>query len=229
MLFIMNHAQFEPANGRKRPPGSPPNGPRTRHWRRRRPSIRAPPLPARLAPLAETARDYARAADVAKHQPRLRRRLAPLLRLGAAAEPPCPAPGSASSRPLHRRLRLRRGRPEAVLGQHHRAAPLGAHVEFRPARPADGPQGPARRHRAGGDPPHPGPPARAEGGHPARGSPRHDRHPRSRRSPRPARSGDPPRSVSPAACAARKSSASIAAPRTASAAAGSNFSTTDCC
>src|SRR5208283_4568021 len=41
---------------------------------------------------------------------------------------PCPRipPGSW---PLHRRLRLRRVRPEAVLGQHHRAAVVGAHVE----------------------------------------------------------------------------------------------------
>ena len=62
VLFIVNHARFEPANARKRPPEARRSGLRTRHRRRRRPSIRRPPLPARLAPLAETARDYARAA-----------------------------------------------------------------------------------------------------------------------------------------------------------------------
>ena len=158
MLFIMNHARFEPANRRKRPPKALRTA--------RGPVIgaaagcRSAPSPARSPRAARRDRPRLRPRrDVAKHQPRLRRRLAPLCGLGAAAEPPRPAPGSASSRPLHRRLRLRRGRPEAVLGQHHRAAPLGAHVEFRPARPADGPQGPARRHRSRRDPPHPRPPA----------------------------------------------------------------------
>ena len=178
MLFIVSHARFrarkrdendpwEPAERPEDPPLAPP------------PAVDradggAGPLPSRLAPLAETARDYARAAA----SPNTNRAYAADWRHFSAwarrqnlkTLPPDPQ----DSRPLHRRLRFRRGRPEAMLGQHHRAAPLGADVELRPARPADGPQGPARRHRAGGHPPHPGPPARAEGGHLARGPPRHD-------------------------------------------------------
>ena len=100
------------------------------------PEQRRDALPSRLAPLAEAARDYARAAT---SQNTNRAYAADWRHYNAwvsPAKPPCPAPGSASSRPLHRRLRLRRGRAEAVLGRHHRAAALGAHVEFRPARRA---------------------------------------------------------------------------------------------
>ena len=100
-------------------------------------------LSARLAPLAETARDYARAATSANTTRAYSadwRHYSSLARRQNLARP---APGSPGPRALHRRLRLRRGRPAAVLGQHDRAAAVGAHVEFRPTRPADGPQGPA--------------------------------------------------------------------------------------
>src|SRR5271165_3225300 len=112
------------------------------------------PLPARLAPLAEAARDYARAA--ASHN--TNRAYAADWRHYCA---------------WARRQNLAALRPDPQV--------------------LDGPQGPARRHRTGGHPPHPGPAARAEGGHPARAPPRHDRCARPRELTRPARPRDPAR------------------------------------
>ena len=210
-------------------PRKPPNGLRARHWRRRRPSIRRPPLPARLAPLAETARDYARAATSQNtnraYAADWRHYYAWARRQNLPALPPDPqvlglyiaacASGAAGPKPcsvgtIERRLSAlmwnfaQRGQPIDRKDRH--VATVLAGIRRTQGRPPE-----------------------QKEADPARGSPRHDRDARSRRPPRPARPGDPARSASPAACGARRSSASIAAPRTASAAAGSNFSTTDCC
>ena len=138
-------------------------------------------LPARLAPLAETARDYARAAT----SPNTNRAYAADWRhysawAGGRTSLPCPRilRSSASTSPPAPPARPARSRK--MLGQHDRAAAVGAHVEFCPTRPADGPQGPARRDGAGRHPPHPGAAARAEGGRAARGPAGDDRDPRSR-------------------------------------------------
>src|SRR5271166_3781999 len=107
VLFIMCYARFEPASGRKRPPE--PRRAARGHVIGAAAGRRSAASPARAPRPARRHRPRLRPRrHIAKHQPRLRRRLASFFRLGAAAEPPCPAPGSPSSRPLHRRLPIDR-------------------------------------------------------------------------------------------------------------------------
>ena len=230
-LFIVNHAQFEPANRRKPLPGSPPRGPRTRHWRRRRPSIAraavpcprgSPRSPRRRATTPaprrrqNTTRAYA--ADWRHYCAWARRQNLPAL-------PPDPqvfglyiaacASGAAGPKPcsvstIERRLSAlmwnfaQRGQPMDRKDRH--VATVLAGIRRTQGRPPEQKEAILPEDLLAMI-------ATLE----------------LKRSPRPARPRDSARSVSPAASGARKSSASIAARRTASAAAGSNFSTTDCC
>ena len=150
-------------------------------------------LPAKLEPLVETARAYARAATskntnrayAADWRDYLRWRARQGLDLKPLADPECVglycaamASGAAQAAGPDRR--------------HDRAPALGARLEFRPEGPALRPQGPPCRDRARRRPAHPWPAARPEGGAPAGACPGDARPPASVELTKPARPGDPP-------------------------------------
>ena len=133
-LFIVNHAPFYPADRRDQPPASCPNG--LRAGRQAPPPAvdcaSGGPLPSRLAPLAETARAYARAAT----SPNTNRAYAADWRHippgpGGKTSPPCPRIRKSSASTSPPAPPARPGR--SLLGRRHRAAAVGADLEFRPA------------------------------------------------------------------------------------------------
>ena len=123
------------------------------------------PLPAKLEPLVESARAYARAATskntnrayAADWRDYLRWRARQGLDLRPLADPECVGlyfaalASGASGR-----------RRQAADRRDDRAPTLGARLEFRPEVPAVRPQGPPCRDRARRRPPHPRPPVQKE-------------------------------------------------------------------
>ena len=169
------------------------------------------PLPAKLEPLVETARAYARAATskntnrayAADWRDYLRWRARQGLDLKPLADP-------RMRRPLSRGARVRRQgrRRQGPDRRHDRAPALGARLEFRPEGPALRPQGPPCRDRARRRAPHPWPAARPEGGAAAGACRWRCSTSCPRRTYETCATGRSCCSASPAACAARKSPAS---------------------
>ena len=114
------------------------------------------PLPAKLEPLVETARAYARAATskntnrayAADWRDYLRWRARQGLDLKPLADPECVGLYCAA-------MASGAARREGADRRHDRAPALGARLEFRPEGPALRPQGPPCRDRARRRPAHP--------------------------------------------------------------------------